>query len=726
MKRFFIMMAFAAIATAMFAGSFSPVREFRKTDMGELCRHQFHAGYASREMVRHYASGNYSLKANNTVSRADALSMTFSIADPEKYSIILAVGINSLTGDIAYVADADNWNDPVYLSPGNYKFFFWAGGEDEPYDNYVYGDENASLTESGTYVVDFSKCTEYVDFRALLPDGTPAKESLTNMDSGQVVEEGSLDSGFWTLYFFLDNTLLDFQSGLMSRGVFDDGWSYDDEKMGNVFVNPGLESISIVQYRQMIGSENNKGIYYAAMKASPARGGVYSNTPSDYNHISNPFHATVEGSVCDKTSPALYTTVVLGDTPIFNRVISNGGGIWPQSDDYWFTDNNITAEHELSFYFCPAEISATGYEFSSGSDSSLGIISNPVEAYDGQISCLATVSAMNSLSSLDLYNNFRYESNGKPSWLFNPYFTFSDDHKMIEDGNSVPVLVTEQLWYTGEIAEADGLRNAFYHSYKGRNGEVRTADLKVETVKVSIGGEEQDLSDFPTLSRFVGAKSRERQGIWDIEIKDNNCLVGDTKGYNHTKIHFNDKGDDVTAPTLQMLMTLDSDKNITDRFDSPADGNLRIAGGDFTPHYNQAANIEWFSVEECDIKVEYSVLGEDNWVELECMENRNGFMEPGWGALWEVSLSSIKAETTETRYDLRITLTDDAGNSQQQTLSPVFSIAAASGIDTVEMETLSMDSEYYNLQGIRILEPANGKIYIERRSDGSVRKIMMK
>ncbi|MDE5796823.1 MAG: hypothetical protein K2H75_06905, partial [Muribaculaceae bacterium] len=110
--------------------------------------------------------------------------------------------------------------------------------------------------------------------------------------------------------------------------------------------------------------------------------------------------------------------------------------------------------------------------------------------------------------------------------------------------------------------------------------------------------------------------------------------------------------------------------------------------------------------------------------ELECVENSDRFMMPGWGYYWEASLESLQAPATDTRYDVRITLTDAAGNYQQQTLTPVFTITGTSGVTSIS--TVTSEATYYNLQGVKVKQPTENGIYIEQLNDGSSRKVMIK
>lgn len=366
-------------------------------------------------------------------------------------------------------------------------------------------------------------------------------------------------------------------------------------------------------------------------------------------------------------------------------------------------------------------VGGLGYCFASGDDSALGILSNPIINIDESIEVLATQSTFDSLSSLNSYNNYNNWDSDNYLRVYS-WFSVQADQRMIQDGSSVPVLVAQQCWYSKDFAEQYGLRSVFYHNYKGRNGEGRTIDFIDETVSIKVNGVEQDMAKIPSI-HLLRMSPDYRYGEWDIEfVNDNGCVNGEN-GRNTTRIHFNDQGNDVCAPTLQMLQTLDADDNVTDRFTSPGDGRLVIAGGDFQARYDSFKGKEWFDIQKCDIKVECSVYGADEWQVMESIEDPDRFMMPGWGYYCVVSLESLVCPSSETAYDMRITLTDDSGNYQEQTLSPVFTVLGSTG--TVDIESESAEAAYYNLQGQKIAAPSVGEVCIERLGVGTVRKVMM-
>lgn len=93
---------------------------------------------------------------------------------------------------------------------------------------------------------------------------------------------------------------------------------------------------------------------------------------------------------------------------------------------------------------------------------------------------------------------------------------------------------------------------------------------------------------------------------------------------------------------------------------------------------------------------------------------------PGWGAYWFVDLDELIVPDGSTQFALRISLTDEAGNYQQQTLWPVFTILTPTNVGTISNN--QQNSVFYNLQGFPC-DPSQTGILIERTPDGYTRKV---
>ena len=664
-----------------------------------------------------FNSDNAAIQAQQarSLSRAsdEMAEVGFTLANKDNYTIRAAVALEPHTGTCVYFMERDKIFEPAQIPAGTYHFLFWGEREDTDYWYQCMLSETVNITDGMTYDIDFTKCTDFVKFESTLPDGERAQLPLINLDTDETIEPGNIANGLLDFYLFMDNVLIDWTYTNMDKGMYDDGWKFDMEECMNVYVNPEASNLAVVQYRGLIGDEEHKGAYYSACVANPLKAGVYKSQPYALHHA--PINISNNVDPDFKNRPVVYYSTYYFGQRISMMAFSNQIIEWPLGEDWYVGSNDATDGLGLDFYPQPAAMYGIGNCFTSTTDDALGVICNPIKNDDGTAISIATASTFDSLRTLANYNAYG-NWKGYPVWSENEWFNIKEGQTDIENCNSAPIFVSEHLWYPKAYAQQFGIRSILLHNYKGRNGESRTIDFLGEEVKVEINGQPLNMASFPSIHTLT-IDPDTRYGVWDVEFVNNNVFVNGEKGSTKAHIHFDDNLDDVNAPTLQMLQTRNSEGIITDTFRSTEDGNFVLAGGDFSPLYASETQKEWFKCVPCDIKLEAAPIGTEEWEEIELTENKDRFLEPGWGCYWEGNCSNLNKRDQPTTYSLRITLTDEAGNYQQQTLYPVFTILFDnSGVETIEGE--AANSTYYNLQGIRIDAPSPGSIYIEKRADG--------
>ena len=221
-------------------------------------------------------------------------------------------------------------------------------------------------------------------------------------------------------------------------------------------------------------------------------------------------------------------------------------------------------------------------------------------------------------------------------------------------------------------------------------------------------------------------KSAESQGLVDITVTNDNVDVDGIPGKNVTNIHFNMAGEDNTAPTLQMLDFRDQDGNAIDRFDTVEEGKLQFYCGDFNERYmDNEYHTQYFVCNDLvGVEVAYSPYQADTWTALGTNEVAEYYYD-GMGHYYAAPLASVTGEAYEGWFDLKIKLTDAAGNWQEQVISPAFRIdnLAYSNVATVGSDN-AREVARYNLAGQRVDGDAKG-VVIVKMSDGTARKVIM-
>lgn len=291
-------------------------------------------------------------------------------------------------------------------------------------------------------------------------------------------------------------------------------------------------------------------------------------------------------------------------------------------------------------------------------------------------------------------------------------------------GNSVPVLLTNVNYGMNQ-----GKYNFFPTPY-GRVGEQRDNDdflirytVKNDgaTVVEGVGNLRNDFRDWQLTMAEAGKM--------EVELIDDNVEVDGIPAYNRTVItaDYTDPDASWSAPVLMRLMTRNNDGKVVDRFATSDDGYFNFSCGNFT-YDGQPVGIwglmDFFNVTECDVKVEYAPNGTDNWQPL-AAKKLSEEADLAFGYLYRCELADVKMPSSNLWYDVRISLTNEAGNTQQQTLSPVFRIDNLAGLSAPSVNTTSNAAPiYYNLQGIRVDRPAPGSVYIESSTAGT-RKVRL-
>lgn len=244
----------------------------------------------------------------------------------------------------------------------------------------------------------------------------------------------------------------------------------------------------------------------------------------------------------------------------------------------------------------------------------------------------------------------------------------------------------------------------FGYSYIGRYGELRSVDYFGQDFSIRLDGKEV-WTDYPETTYFYMTEDWEpgiayEKGEWEYEMSATTLKVDGLDSRTHCLMRFKES-DTFTWPTLTALQFRDSDGNITDRFDTGKEGNMIFYGGEWS------GNRFFDCTAPRELKVEYAPYGSDTYTEVDYAEQPDKRFMPAYGNCYEASLAQVTRTSASGWYDLRFTITDNQGNTQQQTVSPAFRIAEFAGIDGVssgQNDTVSVDNR-------SIIAPEGAAIY---------------
>lgn len=278
-------------------------------------------------------------------------------------------------------------------------------------------------------------------------------------------------------------------------------------------------------------------------------------------------------------------------------------------------------------------------------------------------------------------------------------------------GNCTPLLVSLGIWpkENGPLSSEylDYLLDMgwFNASYCGRADEAMTQLTEVASVTQSVEG---------SVMTF------------DIDV-DGAPVDGTVLSHNNAVMQCNIDKVDWVPPTAQLLWFTDG-AIVRDHFQTPENAVLHLYAADFRYTLNDTFDkdmMEAYPLES--IKVEYAPTGSSEFTEIEVSENADMFFMPGYGYCYDGSLAGIDRGSDNGWMDLRITLTDDSGNVQTQTLSPAFRVDSLAGIEEVLPDSTDRigNTELYDLQGRKVGSNPIPGIYI-RRSANRTDKVIVR
>ena len=114
----------------------------------------------------------------------------------------------------------------------------------------------------------------------------------------------------------------------------------------------------------------------------------------------------------------------------------------------------------------------------------------------------------------------------------------------------------------------------------------------------------------------------------------------------------------------------------------------------------------WMEYAPAELSVEYAPYGSGHYIPLIMKEDSDKFIMPARGAFWSGSLAQIDQSSESGWFDLRVTLTDKAGNYCTQTLSPCFKINALASVGE-----LGTEDHTVRVSGRDIIAPEGSRVY---------------
>lgn len=264
-------------------------------------------------------------------------------------------------------------------------------------------------------------------------------------------------------------------------------------------------------------------------------------------------------------------------------------------------------------------------------------------------------------------------------------------------------------------------------------------------IKVSVNGN-------------VVANSAEELWQWQMECMDSqmetgklvfdylnkNIEVNGLEGKNSAKVCIDNSVENFTMPLIQAVQLRDGDNHVVDAFSDTSEGRIFIIGGDFSEIKGDPGLVNmygespmWYDIKPCNLTVEYAPYGSNDFAPIEMRQEGEAMI--GFGLPYVGSLEGVDKTSATGWFDLRILMTDAAGNTQEQIISPAFKIDQLTGMQQMCVNKANLrvigkeivadngdEVVVYTLSGQRVENGnLNAGLYIARSGE-SIAKLMVK
>ncbi len=557
-----------------------------------------------------------------------------------------------------------------------------------------------------------SEAKNHIHFQTMTIDGEPAYTGLYGVDENwnvKILEEGNTDDVICHRKFYCEGygTLNEKFNNFAQTVVFPDYIDASGEDDADFYVNNVSDRWVFYSYRTAIKGVN---VYTSAYETRGASGDItVSNDPSKFQLFEDPFMTTdYQGLYVEERIPAYYFGA---DGWQFG---CNCFETLPDGENYKIYLSASPDDSEVGFvpYIYPIILNGNYEVLMYGptltvSNNHAIIANNGFYPFGTEYS-----------EELDEYGR---DIKTYPSWPTHPVFSYPVEKKKENLGNNCPFLVAYPNQYE-DIRGTNTTRVLYLDLlYRGRYGETKS-QFNMADVKMKLDGNDLLSADGP----FYTTVDELLNGVVDATIVKEGLLIDDMAASNKAQLHYTAGAEDQNPPLVTMLQFKDDDENVTDRFATAADGTLELSAGDFNYFVTPVSHLgTWFRYIPEAVEVSYSPYGEDNWDELAVEEVPENYW-PTMGWFYTGSLASVTGQGLNGWFDLKIRVTDTAGNWQEQIISPAFRIddLAYSSVASVGSSN-AHEVARYNLAGQRVDANATGVVII-KMSDGTARKVLVK
>ena len=572
--------------------------------------------------------------------------------------------------------------------------------------------ENITIDQDATITINFADAKNVVYQEKKLPNGDAFADGDYDERVGDYINEPNVMSGAGSLHF-IDNEigeLAEYMLGYPECNFIDEEGNVFDTRF-KLLVSDLSERYSLVMDHIALGLDDELNTYYMVEAAKTGINGSETLTCSgNYKTISN------------SVKPSLLCESSMIRGPQANVMFLNEKEGTYSFDSHVFNTGMVNAQYFMHVcesgdalpdnykYYYNATICE--YVVQNGFFRSSNALVLPWGDVSGEEVVYQTITPA---------KGFEYNIKPDSKLYLKPNSTFSFKESEITGlfGNNAPLTVFGYNYDWMGVKTQKSKCN-----YVGRMGEIRESDNYALDFSLSYNGEEV-CNDFQLWQNWIDSEEHS-DGVYDVTMINQNMMVDDMQGCNTTWVHYDTRNDDFTPPTATMLQFRNAEDNsVTDRFETGENGIMYLAAKDYVIGLDDNFNM-FMECLPVNVKASYAPNGTDEWTELDINEMPELFDEYSFGYIYATSLDQVMCNSANKWYDLKIELSDEAGNWQEQVISPAFRIdrGGSTGINVVTSSNAT-EVARYTIDGRAISAPQTG-VNIVKMSDGTVKKVLVK
>ncbi|MBD5358954.1 MAG: hypothetical protein HDR88_18510 [Bacteroides sp.] len=606
------------------------------------------------------------------------------------------------------------------LTPGKYTIVYTFSNNSIPnYPHYLYiFKDDVEIFDDCEFIADPMEANKIISFKSLLPDGK--EPTLPVKPNDDLMSEDPYDWTNATCQDISVKTMIYNEAmGIMGRCIMNIIYttpsgltSYENLDLA---VNEVNDKWSFSQLRVMETIDNNVYVTSSAVTGvntvPPVNDLEFSEF--DANFAINP----ITDEFGRRDLYFYYVAAPTFDNKDVGMAISwNPTGDTPYRYFLGAPKSTATSKHIVDYYLLVQQID---YDYDGMISREIGGTMTPPVTYDAVSQ--STVFTMNGAAFFGSPIWWTEDSRNPEVFPGNTGFATTATKLEIPLGYTTPINLTSLLPY-----EYPGQQYPYLSvstNYIGIYGEDRP-DKLMSTAFIIPTDEEEVECEMTELNRELDVlcQAGKLNKPFTIEMaNDRNILVDGIQGKNITQQYYENVMAHPYGPTATMLQFRDNTGMINNSFKIASEGEILLSGGDFE---FTGYDTGWI-LQPINLKVEYAPANSSNFKEIEMIEEPGNLYMPSYGYFWKGDLSNVEGLTDKGWYQLRITMEDEDGNNQTQTIYPAFQILANSGVEDVAIDSDNTPTEYYNLQGLPITNPTEGTVVI-RRQGGKIVKIVVK